>query len=116
MVYCTNCGEKTADDANFCSKCGAKTAKGKASKVLYPSDQFTDAFYSVGVELERAFTIAAQETHAAIQRATGNVQQKPADQQAVVCPKCGSKNAVGSVFCVNCGSRIVPVEESHGGA
>ena len=51
MVYCSNCGEKIADDANFCPKCGTKTPKGKTSNVSYPGGELHDAFYSVGVEL-----------------------------------------------------------------
>ncbi|MGD0645748.1 MAG: zinc-ribbon domain-containing protein [Candidatus Bathyarchaeia archaeon] len=106
MVYCSNCGEKISDDANFCPKCGAKTEKGKAGKAAYPSDELRDAFYNVGIELERAFTIAAHETHAAIQRARDNMQQKSAAQETVVCPKCGRKNPKGSIFCHYCGSKI----------
>ena len=110
MVYCSNCGQKIDDEANFCAKCGVKTARGKASSVLYPSDQLTDAFYNVGLELERAFNMAAKETHAAIKKARANMQPKP----TVTCPKCGSSNPAGAVFCNNCGSRLAPIEESQG--
>ncbi len=113
MSYCTKCGEKIADDANFCAKCGTKTLKGKAAKVVYPADQLTDAFYSVGVELERAFTLAAKETHAAIKKAREDLGGNPS-QPTVTCPKCNSKNPTGAVFCNNCGARIAPPEESHG--
>jgi membrane protease subunit (stomatin/prohibitin family) len=106
LGYCTNCGEKIADDANFCPKCGTKTPKGKAANAVYPSDQLTDAFYMVGVELEKAFTLAARETHAAIQKAKEDLRQKPARQQTAACPKCNSKNPSGAIFCYNCGARI----------
>ena len=115
MAYCTHCGEKIADDANFCPKCGVKTLKGKAANAVYPTDQLTDAFYNVGVELEKAFNLAARETHAAIQKAREDFRQKPTQRQTVACPKCNSKNASGAIFCVNCGARIVPSEESRGG-
>ncbi|MGO8805220.1 MAG: zinc-ribbon domain-containing protein [Candidatus Bathyarchaeia archaeon] len=115
MAYCTNCGEKIADDANFCAKCGTKTAKGKAAKAVYPSDQLTDAFYTVGLELEKAFTLAARETHAALKRVSDDLQQKTRQTQTVACTKCNSQNAAGAVFCVSCGAKIAPTEESHGG-
>ncbi len=116
MVYCSNCGEKIPDDALFCPKCGTKTPKGKASNAAYPSDELRDAFYKVGIELERAFTIAAHETHQAIKKASANMQQKPITAQGtVVCPNCGTKNLSGSVFCNNCGTKLVPAKESHGG-
>ena len=116
MVYCSNCGAQIPDDANFCPKCGTKTPQGKTAKVAYPADELRDAFYNVGIELERAFNIAAHETHQAIQRARDNIQQKPAQPQMVTCPKCSAKNPAGSIFCSACGARLAPIEESHGSA
>jgi uncharacterized membrane protein YvbJ len=116
MVYCSNCGAQIADDAYFCPKCGKKTQAGKAAKAAYPPDELQDAFYQVGIELERAFTIAARETHQAILKARDNFQQKQAQPKTVTCPKCGTKNPVGSVFCISCGTRLAPVEESRGSA
>lgn len=116
MVYCSNCGEKIPDDAYFCPKCGAKTPIGKAAKATYPTDELQDAFYRVGVELERAFNIAAHETHAAFKKARENMQQKTASKSegSVICPKCGTKNLSISVFCNNCGTRLAPTEKSQG--
>ena len=82
--------------------------------MVYPSDELRDAFYKAGLELERAFTIAARETHAALQKAAANVQGKPAKQEPIICPKCSARNVYGSIFCNNCGTRIAPIEESHG--
>lgn len=81
--------------AYFGPKCGNKTVKGKAANASYPPDELRDAFYKVGIELEQAFNIAAHETHAAFQRAKENIQQKPAQQETVVCPNCGTKNPYG---------------------
>lgn len=121
MVYCSHCGAQLAEDAYFCSKCGTKTQAGKAAKVMYPTDELQDAFYRVGTELERAFTIAAHETHVALKRASDNIQQKTATKpgqapsdNAVVCPSCGGKNISGAVFCVSCGKRIVAEGSSAG--
>ena len=106
MAYCSNCGEKIADDAYFCPKCGTKTSAGKAAKAAYPADELRDAFYQVGIELEKAFNIAARETHSAIQRARENWQQKPPKQQSIICSKCATKNTFGSIFCCNCGTKL----------
>ncbi|MCW4000854.1 MAG: zinc-ribbon domain-containing protein [Candidatus Bathyarchaeota archaeon] len=112
MVYCSHCGSQIAQDAYFCPKCGTKTAVGKTAKVNYPTDELQDAFYRVGVELERAFTIAAHETHSALKRASENIQQKTASpstqENNVTCPNCGAKNGSGAVFCVSCGKKMVP--------
>lgn len=114
MVYCSNCGAQIADEANFCPKCGTKTPQGKTAKVPYPSDEIRDAFYMVGVELEKAFTIAARETQAAFKKVSENVQQKStqtsqaAPNDAVICPSCGAKNVSGAIFCHTCGKRLVP--------
>jgi uncharacterized membrane protein YvbJ len=114
MIYCSNCGSQLADDAYFCPKCGTKTDKGKAAKAAYPTEELRDAFYHVGIELERAFTMAAKETHQAILRARDNLQQKTASPEPIVCPNCGTKNPAGSIFCHNCGTRIAPIEHSNG--
>ena len=113
MVYCSNCGTQIADDANFCPKCGTRTVQGKNAKASDPSGEIQDALYRVGIELERAFTIAAHETHVALKKAKDNMQQKTTSTQATpeevaVCPNCGTKNALGAVFCNNCGKRITP--------
>ena len=115
MVYCSNCGEKISDDALFCPKCCTKTPNGKASNTPYPSDELRDAFYQIGIELERAFNIAAHETHQAIKRAKGNIQQKPTvPKESFVCPNCGTKNPSGAAFCNNCGTKLAFTKESHG--
>jgi len=114
LVYCSNCGVQIADDAYFCSKCGTKTDKGKAARAVYPADELRDAFYQVGMELEKAFNIAARETHSAIQKARENWQGKPVQQQTVSCTKCSTKSPTGSIFCHSCGTRLVSTKEPHG--
>jgi uncharacterized membrane protein YvbJ len=115
LVYCSNCGQQIADDAYFCSKCGTKTSKGKEENVKTSSEELKDAFYKVGVELERALTIAAKETQAAFRRAREDMQQKSSRNEHIVCPNCGVKNSLGSIFCNNCGKRLAPPsEEVHG--
>ncbi len=119
MVYCSKCGAQIAEDAYFCPKCGTKTQAGKNAKVTYPTDEIQDAFYRVGTELERAFTIAAHETHAALKRASENIQQKTSSsetnetkqEKTIICPNCGAKNMQGTFFCFSCGKKIV-VEDS----
>ena len=117
LVYCSNCGSKIDDEAYFCPKCGTKTPKGKAAKASYPADEIRDAFYQVGIELEKAFTIAAKETHSAFKKVSGDLQGKHSATTAqglVACPKCGTKNPAGSIFCNSCGSRMVTDKESCG--
>ena len=106
MVYCSNCGAQLSDDAYFCQSCGTKTDKGKAAKVVYPADELRDTFYQVGMELEKAFNMAARETHSAIQKAKENWQQKPPQLQTVTCTKCSTKNPQGSIYCHSCGIKM----------
>jgi ribosomal protein L40E len=116
MVYCSNCGTKIDDNAYFCFKCGTKTQEGKTAKVRYPSDELRDAFYQVGLELEKAFTIAAKETQVAFKKVSENVQQKTVSNphESVVCSTCGTKNVSGAVFCYKCGGNMTSVDEPSG--
>ena len=119
MAYCSNGGEKIDDNANFCPKCGTKTSAGKASNASYPADELREAFYKVGVELERAFNMAAHETQAAFKKASENMQQKTSSnfantQGSIVCSNCGEKNFSGAFFCRSCGTKIVSSEKSSG--
>jgi uncharacterized membrane protein YvbJ len=119
MVFCSNCGEKIDDNAYFCPKCGTKTLAGKVSNASYPVDELRDAFYKVGIELERAFNIAARETQAAFKKATENMQQKTASnysnaQGSVICTSCRSNNVSGAIFCHSCGTKIASTEGSSG--
>jgi ribosomal protein L40E len=92
MVYCSNCGAKLSEEAYFCPKCGVKTQIGVQAKAAYPSEELREAFTRAGLELEKAFTIAARETHAALKKATQNIQQKPTPQESKVCTVCETKN------------------------
>ncbi len=120
MVYCSKCGTKIDDDAYFCPKCGTKTQAGKAAKVVYPPDELRDTFYQVGIELEKAFTMAARETHAAFKKVSEEFQQKPASSQqastqgTVACPSCGTLNPSGALFCSKCGTKLTAAEEKQG--
>jgi ribosomal protein L40E len=118
MVYCSNCGTKIGDSAYFCFKCGTKTQAGKIAKATYPSDELRDAFYQVGIELEKAFTMAARETQSAFKKVSENMQQKTTSTQQTpgqntdVCTSCGTKNVSGAVFCHNCGGKVASEESS----
>ncbi len=118
LVFCSNCGSKIDDEAYFCPKCGTKTIKGKAAKANYPEDELREALYQAGLELEKAFKIAAKETHTALKKVSEDFQKKSgstaSSQNLITCHKCGTKNIAGSIFCNNCGSRIAPPEEDHG--
>ena len=111
MAYCSNCGEKISDDTCFCPKCGTKTLRGKASNVPYPSDELREAFYSVGVELEKALNLAAHETQIAFQRVKQNLQREQTRPRKTVCSKCATKNSREAIFCYNCGTKISSTKE-----
>lgn len=106
MAYCSNCGEKIAEDAFFCPKCGVKTMKGAEANAKYPADEMREAFARMGVELEKAFSTAAVEIHAAFKKAAAEMKTKPAEQEAMACQSCGAKNQSGAVFCRNCGNKL----------
>jgi uncharacterized membrane protein YvbJ len=114
LVYCSHCGTKIDDEAYFCPKCGTKTQTGKQANASYPADELRDAFYQIGNEMEKAFTLAAREMHSAFKKVSEDVKQKPPTETSgmVTCPNCGTKNPPDSVFCHNCGKKIAPENAS----
>ena len=105
MAYCSNCGEKLPKDALFCPNCGVKTLKGSETNVAAPSDEMREAFSKMGIELEKAFNIAAKEIHAAFQTARENIQ-KSGNKEPVACANCGEKNPGDAVYCFKCGKKL----------
>ena len=105
MVFCSNCGQKLSDDANFCTKCGFRTKHGVEAGVFVPTEDLREAFSKMGVELEKAFQTAAKE----IQKAVKNVRIDFRDSgrgQPVTCESCGEKSLAGAVYCTKCGEKL----------
>ncbi len=108
MVFCSKCGTQIFDDANFCAKCGMRTQTGKSANVKYPSDEFREAFREAGVELEKAFIIAAKEIKDAFQNVKDSNKnpETPQPSDLIACPSCAAKNEAGAIFCRSCGKKI----------
>ena len=132
MVFCAKCGAEVADDVFFCSKCGARTAKGAdegvephwrkdLDKALKSASKSLDAGLNearrslegvardLGPELEQAreglkdvAEDVGEELRGVADRLKG--QRK---REYVHCPSCGTRNAEGAKFCVECGNAIV---------
>jgi uncharacterized membrane protein YvbJ len=105
MVFCSNCGEKLPDDANFCTKCGFRTKHGVEAGVSVPTEDLREAFSKMGVELEKAFQTAAKE----VQKAVKNVREDYREYrrgQPITCKSCGEKSPPNSVFCTRCGEKL----------
>jgi ribosomal protein L40E len=107
MAYCSNCGEKLPEDANFCPKCGTRTALGAEANVPAFSDEMRQAFAKMNTEIEKAFTIAAKEIRAAFREAGENVQ-KSMEKEQVICGDCHEPNPGGSLYCFKCGKKLEP--------
>jgi predicted amidophosphoribosyltransferase len=107
MAYCSNCGEKLPEDANFCPKCGTRTAHGEETNMPAYSNEMRQAFAKMGTEIEKAFTIAAKEIHVAFQTARENVQKSMKKEQ-VVCENCHEPYLGGSIYCYKCGKKLEP--------
>jgi ribosomal protein L40E len=105
MVFCSYCGEKLPDGANFCTKCGFRTKLGVEAGVTAPTEDWREAFSKMGIEMEKAFQTAAKE----IQKALKNVKEDTKEArrgQPVVCKSCGEKSPANAVFCTKCGQKV----------
>jgi hypothetical protein len=92
MVYCSKCGERLPDDANFCTKCRSRTSLGLQSGVHGPGEEWREAFAKMGEEMEKAFQVAAKELHEALKTAAKNVRETKG-QGPVACKNCGEKTS-----------------------
>ncbi len=105
MTFCSKCGLQISDDANFCPRCGTLTQTGKSANVKFHSDELRE----VGIELEKAFTTAAQEIRQAFQKKESNKNSDDAQTKAIItCQKCEAKNEAGAIFCYSCGNKLQP--------
>ena len=105
MGYCSKCGTKVSDDDYFCSKCGARTTKGVEAGVSAPAEDLRDALSKMGVEMEKAFSVAAKEIHEAFKTAGENIRRS-AGKESIICSHCGEKNSSDSKYCYKCGEKI----------
>ena len=105
MAFCTHCGEKLPDDANFCTKCGFRTKQGIEAHVPLPTEDWREAFSKMGIEMEKAFQTAAKEIQKAFKTAREDLKE-PKNRQAVICKNCGKKNTADASFCTECGEKL----------
>jgi ribosomal protein L40E len=105
MVFCSKCGEKLSDDANFCIKCGVRTGHGAEANVPFPAEEWRDALVKVGQEIEGAFSTAAKEVQKAFKTVKENVTES-SSRRLVVCESCGQQTAAESIYCTKCGKKL----------
>jgi len=131
MVYCSNCGTETSEDANFCPKCGARTPRGVESGVephwrdevdraLQAASRSIDeglkkareyiqeAVRDISPELEQAresLREVAEEVGDEL-RGAGEEIRRHTSIAHVYCPECGEKNTGYAKFCTKCGKEI----------
>lgn len=105
MAFCTHCGEKLPDDANFCTKCGYRTKRGVEAGVAVPVEDWREAFSKMGVEMEKAFQTAAEEIQKALKSVKEDVKEAKT-KTLIVCKSCGEKNPKEAAFCTKCGEKI----------
>ena len=105
MVFCSKCGEKLSDDANFCIKCGIRTMHGAKANVPFPAEEWRDALVKVGQEIEGAFSTAAQEVQKAFKTVKENMTES-SGKKSVVCKSCGQKTATENTYCTKCGRKL----------
>lgn len=84
MGFCSKCGNKLAEDANFCPSCGARTRKGVEAGARVSEGELRETFNKIGQEMEKAFSTAAKEMHRAFKTARENIQ-RATSEEAIVC-------------------------------
>ena len=105
VAFCSKCGEKLPDDANFCIRCGVRTKHGVEAGVPFPAEEWRDAFAKMGQEIGEAFSTAAKE----VQKAFKTVKESVTETQSrkpIVCKSCGQQTTPDGLYCTKCGKKL----------
>jgi uncharacterized membrane protein YvbJ len=105
VTFCSNCGKKLAEDANFCSDCGTRTKKGEEANVSAPEQEMRETFAKIAQEMEKAFTTASKEIQKAFKTVRENVRESTTSE-TITCKHCGQENLGDSSFCYKCGKKL----------
>jgi len=104
MMYCYKCGEKLPEEAYFCPKCGVKIEE-KVAGVSDSREELKDKFTQMGIEIEKALSIAAKEIEKAFRNVGDNLREGT-NKEIKICPHCGERNLEKAYYCYKCGGEI----------
>jgi rRNA maturation endonuclease Nob1 len=98
ILFCSNCGKKVSEKANFCSECGMRTQRGteiSQSKENSLEQDLEEGLTKMGRGIGRAFSIAGKELEKAF---------KP--KERIICKNCEQSNTGNDKFCRKCGNKL----------
>ena len=106
-TFCSNCGEKLPENANFCLKCGVRTRKGKEEDIPTPylRVDLTEHLEKIGKEIDRALSKAGEEMERAFTKVSESIKETT-HRSPIVCASCGEENPWDSRFCHKCGEKL----------
>jgi hypothetical protein len=78
---------------------------GKEAGAAMPVDELRETMRNVGLQIEKAFRIAADQMQEAFKTAKENIHQSTGTT-SITCASCGQKNSKDSVYCCNCGKKL----------
>ena len=105
MAFCSKCGKKLPEEANFCLKCGVKIVKGYTTGAQDPWEDLKVGFSRIGEEIDKAFTVAGREMEKAFKLVRDEIREATS-HETIICSHCGRRNIADSHFCYNCGGKL----------
>lgn len=116
MVFCSRCGTKNENFANYCYYCGSRIIRSGPDEFDKRISEFADEVGQVAEEFGKKAEVVAKNIYEDV-RKTGKRISKKVEKKTreiredlglidKVCKECNTKNEGTAKFCRNCGKKL----------
>ena len=111
---CPNCGYVTYTATNFCVNCGDKFAFNHHSfneedSSIEKEENNNEESASISEEDKAIENDSVEEN--VLETDTESANEFDNSRKSIVCPSCGTRNELSSLFCEGCGKRLIVDDE-----
>ena len=109
VLVCSSCGTKNDSSSLFCEGCGKRLIVDDEEKEIETESEETDSQVEVDSSEEETVDKSAEEVTS--DEEEDSDQEEENEEEVLVCPSCGTRNELSSLFCEGCGKRLIVDDE-----